>query len=636
MQFTYLWPLFGLVLIPGIILLYLLKQKAEDQKVSSLYLWREAYKNMESSSPWERFKNQILMYLQIAVVLLFILAFCMPILAGHKNESEKQVFVVDCTGSMNAIYDGNDTRLETAKKDLLKKISRLPEKTKVTILTVGKKVTPQCLNEEDPEELEKAVKDITQTDYAGNAQNAVNEVAAMTEGWKETKILFYSDEALFLGNLDAEVVSLNCVGENASLDYVSHTFHSDGTATILASVTNWGTKAYEGEINLYFGEKMVSIEPCSLKAGETAAVYFENMDSGQVKKAQENEEIITCELNSKDALEHDNKAYDTLEETKEGKVLLVTKQNTFLEQMLSLFDQMTVYKTTDVEEINEEESYDLYVFDGQVPDRLPSAGNCLFVAPDDKIVDSDGKTVLVEKGTHTEKGTWVMMQEDAVTEHLSGFEFGVNEYWQLGVPKFAQSFLITEDGKKASVGFYGSDGKRNIGVLGFDLHQSDLVLQTEYPIMMYHLLEKLTTRKIIPNPVVTAGEEVMIYPSAQGASLDTKENGDFYVVDPRENQGKPEDNGVSERYGDTAYAGIYWLCSKQEKAKAFGVNFPASSESCIDRSSQSGQAKETSGKITQEPDTNPGMKTSIPVRPVILGIIFILLIAEWIVYVRQR
>ncbi|MDD6208261.1 MAG: BatA domain-containing protein [Clostridiales bacterium] len=627
MQLTYLWPLFGLVLIPGIILLYLLKQKAEDQKVSSLYLWREAYKNMESSSPWERFKNQILMYLQIAAVLLFILAFCMPILSAHKNESEKQVYVVDCTGSMNAIYDGSDTRLETAKKDLLKKISRLPEKTKVTILTVGKKVTTQCLNEEDPEELKKAVKSITQTDYAGNAQNAVNEVAAMTEGWKETTIVFYSDEALSLGSLQADVISLNSTGENASLDYVSHTFHSDGTAAILASVTNWGTKDYEGEINLYFGEKMVSIESCHLKPGETGAVYFENLDSGQVKKAQENEEIITCELNSKDALEHDNKAYDTLEETKEAKVLLVSRQNTFLEQMLSLFEQMTVYKTIDVEEINEKEAYDLYVFDGQVPDRLPSTGNCLFVAPDEEIVDSDGKTVLVEKGIHTKKGTWVMMQDDDVTEHLEGFEFGVNEYWQMSVPKFSKSFLITEDGKKASVGFYGSDGTRNIGVLGFDLHQSDLVLQTEYPVMMYQLLEKLTTRKFIPNPVVTAGEEVTVYPSLEGT---------FRVTDPEENEGELVDNGVSKTYGDTAYAGIYHISDGQGESKSFGVNFPASSESCIDRSGENNTGKEQGGSTQAKSEAQLAAKTSIPIRPVLLGMILVLLLAEWIIYVRQR
>lgn len=635
MQLTYLWPLFGLILIPGIILLYLLKQKAEDQNVSSLYLWREAYKNMESSTPWEKFKNHILMYIQIAAVLLFLLALCVPVLSAQKNESEKQVYIVDCTGSMNAIYEGKDTRLETARKDLLERISKLPDKTKVTILTTGKEVTTECLNEEDQEELKKVVKGITQTDYAGDVKTAVNEVASLTEEWKEKEIVFYTDEAFAPGNLEAEIINLNSAGENASLDYVSHTFHPDGTATILASVTNWGTKAYEGEVNLYFGEDMVSIEPCSLKAGETGAVYFENISSKQVKEAQEKEAIITCELNGKDALEHDNKAYDTLEEKKEGKVLFVSQQNTFLEQMLSLFDQMTVYKTTDVEEINEKESYDLYVFDRQVPDFLPETGNCLFVAPDRDIVDSDRKTVLIEKGTHTEKGTWVMMQENAVTENLSGFEFGLNEYWQIRLPKFAQSFLVTEDEKEASVGFYGTDGKRNIGVLGFDLHQSDLVLQTEYPVMMYQLLEKLTVRKIIPDPVVTAGEEVLFYPSAGEWQTEGKEASGRYVVTPEGNKEIPEENGVTEFYADTASAGVYELVNASD-AKKFAVNFPASSESCIDRSSTDNEVVETDGKTEKEAYLQSDMKTSIPVRPLILGVLFFLLIAEWLVYVRQR
>lgn len=646
MQLTHIWPLFGLVLIPGIIVLYLLKQKAEDTKVSSLYLWREAYRNMESSTPWERFKNQILMYLQIGAVLLFLLALCAPALSAHRNESEKQVYVIDCTGSMNAIYVGKETRLEAAKNDIIKKIGKLPDKTQVTVLSVGKTVTTECLNETDPSELKNALKQISQTDYAGNAEPAVSEVASLTEGWKETEIVFYTDESVSLGKLKAEVISLNSAGENASLDYVAHTLNSDGTATILASVTNWGKEGYEGEINLYFGDEMVSIEPCTLKAGENTQVYFENIDSAKVKKAQKNAEIITCELNNKDALERDNKAYDTLEEKKQGKALLVSEQNTFLEQMLSLLDQMTLYKTTDVNEINEKENYDLYIFDGQVPDKLPESGNCLFVAPDKDIIDSDGKSVLAEMGSRVSKGTWVMMQEDAVTNNLSGFEFGINEYQEISLPKFAKSFLVTEDGNKASIGFYGSDGTRNIGVLAFDLHQSDLVLQTEYPIMMYQLLEELTTRKLIPNPLVQAGEEVIIYPSAGKRKLTEKEIESLRVANPQGGQDILLDNGVSRRYADTAYAGVYELLHFPEDAggdaevsvtKQFAVNFPTASESLIDRSIRDSETAGAAGSgAADKPSAQLGAKTSIPIRPILLGMILCLLMAEWFVYVRQR
>ena len=51
MKFLYLWPFFLLLLIPVIIIMYLLKQKAVDMPIASLFLWKEMYRNVEANTP---------------------------------------------------------------------------------------------------------------------------------------------------------------------------------------------------------------------------------------------------------------------------------------------------------------------------------------------------------------------------------------------------------------------------------------------------------------------------------------------------------------------------------------------------------------------------------------------------------
>lgn len=43
MGFEHLWPLLFLAFVPGIVLLYLLKQKVQTKKVPALNLWQEAF-----------------------------------------------------------------------------------------------------------------------------------------------------------------------------------------------------------------------------------------------------------------------------------------------------------------------------------------------------------------------------------------------------------------------------------------------------------------------------------------------------------------------------------------------------------------------------------------------------------------
>ena len=78
MIFESLWPLAFLAAVPVIIILYLLKPKGEDYRISSNLLWQKLLKNEQSKTFFEKFVHNILMYLQILIIVLLVVALMSP------------------------------------------------------------------------------------------------------------------------------------------------------------------------------------------------------------------------------------------------------------------------------------------------------------------------------------------------------------------------------------------------------------------------------------------------------------------------------------------------------------------------------------------------------------------------------
>lgn len=116
MGFTNLWPLFLLLTIPPVIMLYILKRKYKEEVISSSLLWKEVYKNTRANTPWEKFKKNIMLLLQIIIILSVILALMSPFISIGGQSYKNVIIVIDNTASMNAIYDGDKSRLEQGKE----------------------------------------------------------------------------------------------------------------------------------------------------------------------------------------------------------------------------------------------------------------------------------------------------------------------------------------------------------------------------------------------------------------------------------------------------------------------------------------------------------------------------------------
>ena len=108
------WLLLGLI-PPAIVALYFLKLRRQPLEVPSTYLWRRTVEDMHVNSLWQRLRQNLLMFLQLLLVALLMLACLRPSFRGKTALQNRLVFLLDVSASMSAT-DGEETRLEQAKK----------------------------------------------------------------------------------------------------------------------------------------------------------------------------------------------------------------------------------------------------------------------------------------------------------------------------------------------------------------------------------------------------------------------------------------------------------------------------------------------------------------------------------------
>ena len=72
----------GALAIP-LVAMYFLKIRRRRVQVPSLLLWEQFAKNEQLASPFQKFRRHILLWLQLLILLLMILAFARPYISGH-------------------------------------------------------------------------------------------------------------------------------------------------------------------------------------------------------------------------------------------------------------------------------------------------------------------------------------------------------------------------------------------------------------------------------------------------------------------------------------------------------------------------------------------------------------------------
>ena len=632
MIFESLWPLFFLAAVPIIIILYLLKPKGLDYRISSNLLWKKLLKNEQSRTFFEKFVHNILMYLQILTVALLVVALMSPFVRMDGHGGGRKVLLIDTSGSMQHVGASGKSRLEEAVEQACEYV-RTAENTQFSVVTVdavGVKLLAVDIS--DAESLADTLRKLECSDGGGDltmaqgildtlaGDNAQGTAGDAVQGAVENAadLLVYTDGA---GAEKFEELrgfagrELHVVGEavsNVANEYTVFAGREDGLYDVMVSMTNYSDAEASFDVSLYDeGDKLIALSQTRLAPSESKVCLFEGVDwQGQTLTSRLGGIVFSAAGSGKasgggDSLDEDNvsRAVKSRENLIDG--LLVGDGNTFIEKAYQAVtgQSITKAKTDAAMQAGGDlaagaesgaGAYNVVIYDaGQTPGDV--AGNRLIFAGADDNVGNGNNVSNKNNGIETLKNVVLDMTDCDLTSGLSGFTVGVNTAYCFALPEGAESFL-EYDGK--CVGYYGEiDGVKQV-VVGFDIRESDFPLRAEFPVFLANAMIYLSDTSWLASNVYYAGEEIALQPWAE--------------TDRTQFESRP------------GKAGLYKI-GNEEYQEPYVVRFQTATES-------DGRAEALS---LVDSDGLQLQKVKRTLRNLFLVIVLVLLIIEWIVYVRQ-
>lgn len=600
MTFYSPWAFLGLITIPIIIILYLLKQRHKDYTVSSLFLWEEVLKDLEANAPWQKLKRNLLMILQIIAALLLVIALARPFINAVGGGAEHVIIALDTSFSMKAT-DVGVSRFDEAKSRAEQLIGNLKPGTKVTLISMGKSVTIEENLSSNKGSLIDKLSKLKASNSVSNIEDAESLIASIVNQNQGTRVVVFGDSPISIPGTEVEFSNVSNNGDNFAVTMMSHTKTEKGI-TVLTRISNYSTADAELPVSLYVDGEVFDARNVEVKKGETANVYWNGVLS-DIK-------LIEARIDRKDALNEDNRAFNAVNDNKEYKALLVTEGNVFIEKVVSLYSGVELYKTG-FENSDEWKGYDLYIFDGILPDKIPGDGNIMvFNPPKNKVFDVLGE---VETPVVDDLG------ED-IFKYVEGFDFSIGKTKILKVPSWGKEILGLKDGTAAFIGVHKN---MRIMVFGFDIHNTDIPLTPVFPIIMANSMDWLLPESVnnAENVYADEGIEFNVSPKTQEAYIETP-SGEKVPIAP------PFPIRVFDR---TDEPGLYTLRQKSgdgEQEFYFTVNVPSQSESNLAQSAEvENKSTEANGENSPKP-VNTGMN----LQTIFLWLILIVLLIEWWVY----
>lgn len=452
MHFLFPAGAWGFVSLGVITALYLLKRRSETVQVSSLLLWQRALAEQQAMKPFQKLKKNILYFLQMALAILLTLALMRPAVSG--GVQGETVMIFDLSASMQA-----EGRLEQAKERALNLIDGMKAGDRVTVLTASRVAEIALSRSGDLSRVRSVIHGLNARNGGADLDAALSLAQAMGRDIEGLNILVFSDT--FTSD-SAQVIPVGTPQSNRALLSLSV---QNGQAFV--RIANYGDAA------------TVTLE-CEADGALCDAVTVA-LEADEVRSAllavPENAQTVRVHIQEADALLTDNERWYAAREKGAYRTALCG-DNVFLEKALSLRENLTLLRTTAAEAASLE-NIDLYIFDGALPETLPAQGTLLCVAPDRQVLDIGigGKT---EPASAIRAG--LSGRAQSLTAHLLLEDIALRAYTPL-----TGGDAVLRIGSDSLIAVTEAENRR-AAVIGFDLHDSNLPMKGDFPILMQNLL----------------------------------------------------------------------------------------------------------------------------------------------------
>ncbi len=199
MSFTSLSSAWLFALIIPLVIFYFLKLKRPRQTIPSLVLWRQVMNDQRVNSPFQRFKRNLLLLLQLLLLALLVLAAMQPFLRREPQRAARLPVLVDVSASMAALdKSGGRSRLDEARQQLRERIDAMLPDQELCLIAFSKSARKLTGFTSNKTELRDAVAGLVVDDVPGELDEALHLAQALARTAPFDRVLVLTD-----GNLPA-------------------------------------------------------------------------------------------------------------------------------------------------------------------------------------------------------------------------------------------------------------------------------------------------------------------------------------------------------------------------------------------------------------------------------------------------
>ena len=183
-----------LLLLVPIVLLYFLKLKRPRVEISSLALWKTVLNDQRVNSPFQKFKRNILLWLQLAMLILLVLAAMQPVIQGGAGRAEYLPILIDTSASMSATDpETGKSRLDIAKGQVRDLVENMVSGQRVSLISMHSTVQRLTEFTDNRRVLLDALDKLTVRDVPSRLDDALRMTQALARTVPIDRVLIYSD-----------------------------------------------------------------------------------------------------------------------------------------------------------------------------------------------------------------------------------------------------------------------------------------------------------------------------------------------------------------------------------------------------------------------------------------------------------
>lgn len=478
---TFLYPLglLGLIGVPVIILVYVLKNKYVEHIIASTYIWNLSEKFLRRRNPFAKIAGIISLILQLLLVVVISLSIAHPTFE-LKGEAHNYTFVIDGSGSMNSVEDGV-ARFKRAKDEVESVISDSVKGSKYSCVYVTDKTTVVFEGEGDKERALKMLDDITPSDAVADLTDAIGIAQGYFNSDPSAIVYLVTDKDYSSAN-NVTVVNVAKPENNVALVDVTIpdsldlsvrgsllSYLDDSSVTLGVYVDDIAAPIATSTVTLTEGVPMPFSIPLDLDTYFSISVRILEEDT----LAADNEVVL-----------YSSRGSDKFD------ALVVSELPFFITAAIRSTSTLDIVECRP-EDYSGQRGYDLYIFDSYTPYELPSDGAVWIINP---VVSTAGSGFSVQgkyipdEAVEVEYSTSTNTQVEKLLSGVSGAPIHVTEYVRCGVYDVSFQTLMSHKGNPLIFTGVNSYGNRE-AVFAFDLHESDIVGYTDWIALVGNLIE---------------------------------------------------------------------------------------------------------------------------------------------------